>query len=478
MKGQSNYSLQFILAVVNSNLISFYGRYKLPNFSKDTFPKLNPSDVQQLPISKITFTTPAAERARLTQQIIARYASGDNAGVVAAAQAAISAEQTDVVHDLLAHLAGRMIDLNKAKQAEIKRFLGWLEARLKISPHPKSLSLKGRGTLENDKSSPLPPEGEGAGVRARGINSLKGKSIIGNYLGDYQKGEAEKPWREFRFRLHENRTRFGVSLAEVDGEIERAYEQSVQTLLPIKRDLARTDALIDKIVYRLYGLSDAEIELIERPQYEQALTEAKAQVVADEEITDDEEKIARIADNILPAAQRFFERVEPRTDEEMLDSELPNWRSLPPAAPTFLLTGDYNLRTMPEHMDFSSSVIPYTKAVEVVLEQRIFAPFRAAYTDADAQNKFLQGYMRREKELTLGSYMIILSSTKETALRSFINRQIADAASRVWGAGGLVTILDDTAMRDIRNKAAHDDVLTRADAQQIRAWAISILGRV
>src|SRR5262245_13766099 len=32
--------------------------------------------------------------------------------------------------------------------------------------------------------------------------------------------------------------------------------------------------------------------------------------------------------------------------------------------------------TKPEHMDFSSSVIPYTKAVETVLYERIFAPFR------------------------------------------------------------------------------------------------------
>jgi|GEM_PF-1956415 len=310
------------------------------------------------------------------------------------------------------------------------------------------------------------------------INDLKGKSIIGNYLGDYQKGKAETPWREFHFRLHENRNRFGVSLAEVDGEIEQQYEESIKTLLPIKRDLARTDALIDKIVYRLYGLTDAEIELIERPQYEQALAEAKVQVVADEELKDDEIKLVRIADGILPAAQRFFERVEPKSVEEVLDREFPNWRDLPPQAPIFLLTGDYNLQMLPEHMDFSTSIIPYTKAVEVVLEQRIFAPFRASYTDADCQNKFLQQYMRGEKELTLGSYMIILSSAKELALRGFINKQIVDAAERVWGADGLATLLNDTTMRTIRNKAAHDDVLTRADAQQIRAWAISILGRV
>ncbi|MBC2698253.1 MAG: hypothetical protein HF975_13155 [ANME-2 cluster archaeon] len=33
-------------------------------------------------------------------------------------------EESDVVHDLLAHLAERMIDMNKEKNAEIKAFLG------------------------------------------------------------------------------------------------------------------------------------------------------------------------------------------------------------------------------------------------------------------------------------------------------------------------------------------------------------------
>jgi hypothetical protein len=37
-------------------------------------------------------------------------------------------EQADVVHDLLAFLAQRMIELNKKKRAEIRSFLEWLEA--------------------------------------------------------------------------------------------------------------------------------------------------------------------------------------------------------------------------------------------------------------------------------------------------------------------------------------------------------------
>ena len=138
----------------------------------------------------------------------------------------------------------------------------------------------------------------------------------------------------------------------------------------------------------------------------------------------------------------------------MLDSELPDWRNLPPDAPTFLLTGDYNLRTLPDHMDFSTSIIPYTKAVEVVLSQLIFIPFRQQYADADYTNEFFKKFMRGEKDLTLGSFMIILSSSRETALRNFINRIYSDAAMRVFGAQGLVAILNDEEMRDIRNKAA------------------------
>ena len=417
---------------------------------KVRFQKLLIQDAKQFPIYRINFTAPATNRERLTQEAIGAYDIGDSAGVFQRVQDSIDTGKTDVVHDLLAHLAQRMIDLNKQKQGKVKRFLGWLEKRLQIRP---------------DKNG------------ATGIDSLTGKTILQNYLGDYQKGEDELPWREFYYRLYQNRSRFASSLSDVEGEIHREYEKSLALLLPFKRDLARTDALIDKIVYRLYGLTDKEIELIERPQYEQALTDAKEQVVTDEAITDDEEKIDKIAAGILPAARRFFERVEPTGVEELLDSELPNWRSLPPEAPTFLLTGDYNLRTLPDHMDFSTSVIPYTKAVEVVLSQRIFTPFRQQYTDADCTNDFLKKFMRGEKDLTLGSFMIILSSTRETALRNFINRIYTESATRIFGSQGLVAILNDEEMRDVRNKAAHDEVLSRDEAQRTRTWAMRLLGQ-
>jgi hypothetical protein len=39
-------------------LISWYGNLILPNFGKDTFPKLNPNDIKQLPIHAIDFSNP------------------------------------------------------------------------------------------------------------------------------------------------------------------------------------------------------------------------------------------------------------------------------------------------------------------------------------------------------------------------------------------------------------------------------------
>ncbi len=439
-----NYSLYYLQGLLNSNLLSHYYVRSSATALKDDFPRIVLAETKGLPIPRIHFTTPADERERLTKQITGAYSTGNHREVLQQVHAVLGANQSDVVHDVLAHLAQRMIDLNKHKHAEVQRFITWLEATLQI----------------------IPKDGKG------GVDSLTGKTILQGYLGDYQKGEGETTWDDFSYRLHQNRNRFSASLSQVEGTIQTEYEQSLSTLLPIKRDLARTDTLIDKIVYHLYGLTDAEVEIIERPQYEQALADAKAQVIGDEKIKDDDEKIAKIAENVLSASNRFFDRVDTPTDEEILDRDLPKWRQLPPEAPKFLLTGDYVLRTFPDHMDFSSSVIPHTKAVEVMLDRLVFQPFRASnHTDQDCHNPYLQGFMRGEKELTLGSYMIILSSGKETALRNFMARSLRNVER-------MTTTFNDEAIRDIRNKAAHDEVVSRDEAHQIRVWCVHILGMV
>jgi len=52
------HNLLYLLGLVNSKLISWYGGFTLPNFGKDIFPKMNPKDVAAIPIRKIDFTNP------------------------------------------------------------------------------------------------------------------------------------------------------------------------------------------------------------------------------------------------------------------------------------------------------------------------------------------------------------------------------------------------------------------------------------
>ena len=144
-------------------------------------------------------------------------------------------EQSDVVHDILAFLAEQMIELNKEKQKEIKGFLNWLETQLKIT------------------------DGEG-------IEGLTNKSKIKNYLGDYQKGEMNLPFDEFWEILQKNKNKMVANLKsrEFYETIKKEYENSLSKLLPLKEKLAKTDRLIDQIVYKLYGLTDEEIAIIEK----------------------------------------------------------------------------------------------------------------------------------------------------------------------------------------------------------------------
>jgi len=146
-------------------------------------------------------------------------------------------EQSDVVHDLLAFLAERMIELNKEKQEKIEGFLEWLEAELEVKPDKKGNT---------------------------GIDALAGKTKLRNYLGDYQKGEEALPFDEFWEILRKNKNRIGRSLSpSFMQEVKRAYEESLSNLLPIKEKLRLTDGLIDQIVYHLYGLTGEEVRIVE-----------------------------------------------------------------------------------------------------------------------------------------------------------------------------------------------------------------------
>jgi hypothetical protein len=232
------YQFGFLVALLNSTLLDW--RFNLTSTNNN----VNGYEVEALPIPRINFTTPASERVYYLEKARNLYeyclSKGDQACVTGFVEHHLSKEpeESDVVHDLLAFLAEEMIRLNKEKRAAQKEFLDWLVTTVRVLP---------------DKDG------------RKGIDALVGKSKLADYAGDYQKGESPLATDELLDILRKNKSRLGVSLSDTGliDRIKRMYEESLQRVLPIKERLRKTDTLIDAVVYRLYGLTEEEIRVVE-----------------------------------------------------------------------------------------------------------------------------------------------------------------------------------------------------------------------
>ena len=262
--------LMYILSLLNSGLTNWYFQ-KFLKSTKEVFSEIQARQLEQLPIRRISFVTPKEERERLIGEgkdfyqryletelpdallcfiearLIERYKPDPelvrkhtanplykNWQIVEGALW----EQSDVAHDVLVFLARQMIEMNKDKQKENRGFFEWLESQLKIQPDKK-------GNI--------------------GIEALTGKTQVKNYLGDYQKGEGHLSFEDLWQILEKNKNRIQTNLKsrELFDVIKTEYEKSLSRLLPLKEKLRKTDWLIDQIVYKLYGLTEEEIGIVE-----------------------------------------------------------------------------------------------------------------------------------------------------------------------------------------------------------------------
>jgi hypothetical protein len=227
--------LAFICALYNCRLMSWY--FALCHATSNlqgTYSDVVPSAVRALPLRIIDFTTPAADRTRYTETGRRLYeefcVKADYACVLGFVEHHLAHSQSDVVHDLLAFLAEQMIATNKTKQAEVKGFLAWLGREI---------------------GAP--------------IDTLNNKTRVQNYLGDYQKGEPHATLEELLAVLRQNRRKLTAdpSRRTFQEHLAAEYAASLDKLLPLKAQLAATDRLIDQVVYRLYGLTEEEVAVVE-----------------------------------------------------------------------------------------------------------------------------------------------------------------------------------------------------------------------
>jgi hypothetical protein len=131
-------------------------------------------------------------------------------------------EKSDVVHDFLAFLAERMIEMNKEKQAETKRFLQWLETEIGHPIDELRLKTKMRDYHEADLEAL--------------VAAIKANDKLLDRIA-HRSGFQE--------------------------DLRREFDSSITKLGPLKERIAATDWLIDQIVYRLYGLTAEEVAIVE-----------------------------------------------------------------------------------------------------------------------------------------------------------------------------------------------------------------------
>ena len=182
---------------------------------------------RQRPIGRISFTTHKDERAAQVSELKDLYAAGSFDEIRSRAEACppkdAEGEKSDVVHDLLAFLAEQMIDLNKQKQSEIESFLRWLVEETGAKVDALTNKTKVRTYYELDVSE-----------------------LLAILKKNKRKLSADPAKRKFQ-----------------DG-LRQEFTDSMATLGPLLAQIEETDRLIDEIVYKLYGLNDEEIGIVEQ----------------------------------------------------------------------------------------------------------------------------------------------------------------------------------------------------------------------
>ena len=222
-------NLLFLSTLLSSKLVNFWCSDYLVD-------DMNQSYLEKIPIRQFEFTTPINSRDQSLQNAIALYKQYQSDRHIQPLLTQVDhhlsqdVEEADVIHDLLAYLAEQMIELNKQKQTEIKSFLKWLERFIGCE-----------------------------------IDTLTNKSKIQNYLGDYYKNIPHLSFDELIKVLKKNSKKIKIDpvARKEQQSLEKEYQDSLNTLLPIKQQLVRCDRLIDAIVYRLYGLTEEEIAIVE-----------------------------------------------------------------------------------------------------------------------------------------------------------------------------------------------------------------------
>jgi hypothetical protein len=308
----------YVLSLINTKLLFFYLR-SLSNVFRGGYVTCTKQYFRQLPIRKINFTTPEDERERHVEALIRDYKEARRStpppadtAVLAAVEEHLSAEpeRTDVIHDLLAHLAHEMTQLKEERRDLERAFDPFKYLPRGASATPFSAAFSDEIKYAELAQSPVDPTTAQHSIDDARLVEADGTWVLEVRLKkrqpedwtEWQKedGAIVRMWAPvLRFRdLDAEKARFyRFALPRLDafsddafsgtifpGGYTRtvkarlwntpvpAYDASIDLddLVDLERqiqeteqNIAFTDTLIDQIVYRLYGLSEEEINIVE-----------------------------------------------------------------------------------------------------------------------------------------------------------------------------------------------------------------------
>jgi hypothetical protein len=218
--------LGYLLSIVNSRLMIWYYGVLLSD-------KLSvvPNHVKSLPIRRISFGISTSKKMDLLDKGLQLFESYRKNGDLRAwhdylREPLSGPDGSEVIYDLLAHLAEQMTMMHREKNECRSSFIAWLES-------PLGLGIK-IGEMVN---------------KTRLMEFHTSNNML-----------SENSIDEIEHVLAENHVRLG---GEQLTRLREEYSRAISVLAPLMDKISRTDHLIDLIVYYLYGLSSDEIAIVE-----------------------------------------------------------------------------------------------------------------------------------------------------------------------------------------------------------------------
>ncbi len=231
---EDGWSLLFIMAVESSSTMNFYHANTFIDYD------IKPTYIQQHPIRKIDFVHTEDLRHIFIAKVKTSYDQRKNQDILENCGRELDNNRTDTVHDALAYLAEQMIAMHKDKQALTADFWTDLEGAADAAAFHK-LRDKGKQEAGLAKDPALAPH---LNPDSKSTRTL----------------DESLAWDEAAFKG------FVRALAgPVDGlsRLVKVYNSHAPRYRDLVERIGRTDWLIDQIVYKLYGLTDDEIAIVE-----------------------------------------------------------------------------------------------------------------------------------------------------------------------------------------------------------------------